>query len=251
MFFRSRWLPLITALVLTYGLYGCTPQPDWIDRSHIRMTPVDFGRKPHPVPDYQAPPTPAPGPTAGLPRIPGIHIVVDPGHGGSDPGAPAAFRGALPEKTIVLMIANRLTQVLRACGAKVTQTRTDDTFVELNERAAISNRLKADLFVSIHADAAENGKAVGTTLYVEPNAYWRTIAIARSIQWAFTRAGIRCRGVNQEEEFRILVKNQRPAILIETGYMTNSLDAQRLNSNWYQKKIAMEIARGITAYFNR
>lgn len=245
---RSRWVRFVTALILLYGAAGCAQQADRIDHNRIKITHVEFGRR-HPAPAHQ--PTPeTPEIAQGLPRIPGVRIVVDPGHGGRDPGAPAAFRGALPEKVIVLMISNHLAQVLRACGAQVVQTRTTDTFVELEQRAAISNRRKADLFVSIHADAAHDGDAVGTTLYVEPHAYWRTVAIARSIQWAFKRAGIRCRGIKRED-YRVLVKNKRPAILIETGYMTNLTDAKRLNSQWYCKKIAWEIARGITEYFSR
>ena len=248
MLLRSTVLPILTVVASALALTGCPSQPTVIDHSRITVTPV-FRRRPPTPPPAPRPLPPTEDLSQGLPRIPGVRIVVDPGHGGKDTGAPAKFRGSLPEKNIVLMISNRLARLLRACGADVIQTRTDDTFIELEARPAISNRARADLFVSIHADAFRNGKAAGATIYIEPHAYWRTVSAARSIERAFKQAGIHCRGV-EREEFRVLVKNRRPAILIETGYMTNATESQRLNSNWYRNKIAHVIARGITNHFS-
>ena len=132
----------------------------------------------------------------------------------------------------------------------VVRTRRDDRFIELEERAAISNRVRADLFVSIHADAAPNGKAFGTTLYIEPKAYARTRRIAASINRSLAAAGFDCRPIRRAE-FRVLVENKRPAVLIECGYMTNPADAAKLNAAWYRNKIAREIARGIAEFFGR
>jgi N-acetylmuramoyl-L-alanine amidase len=91
-------------------------------------------------------------------------IVLDPGHGGHDPGATGA-RG-LQEKDLTLDIARRLAVVLREeLAVKVTLTRTRDVFVPLRERTTLANRQKADLFVSIHVNAARGASASGTETY--------------------------------------------------------------------------------------
>jgi N-acetylmuramoyl-L-alanine amidase len=247
-------LPVV--LLFTCVLAGCTDPYSHIDKADIKITwPTLRPRppKPLPKPPVELPPVDrATGPAAGLSRIPGVRIVIDPGHGGTKPGAPAAFKGGLAEKKIVLLIANRLAKVLRACGAEVIQTRTRDVHVDLDRRAAISNEQRASLFVSIHADAMENRSSFyGTTLYVEPHAYARTVTIAAEIKKSIEQAGIRCNGIRNDQKYRVLVKNSRPAILIETGYMTNPADSRRLNSKWYRNKIAWVIARGITRHFRR
>ena len=181
-----------------------------------------------------------------VPKITGSMMVVDAGHGGDDPGAPG--RGGLPEKQIVLMIANRLADELRACGARVIQTRRDDRYVSLDGRVAISNRYRPNLFVSIHADAAENRSVAGTTIYVERNATSKTLRIAQSINRVLKEAGFECRGIRRQD-FRVLKNNNHPAVLIECGYLTNDQEAAKLNSSWYRNKIARTIARGIAEYF--
>ncbi len=183
-----------------------------------------------------------------LPRITGLTIVVDPGHGGKDTGAPG--RGGMPEKQIVLMIANQLADELRACGARIIQTRRGDSYVSLDARAAISNRYRANLFISIHADAAPNLSATGTTLYIEKNPSSTTLRTANSINRALREAGFECRGVRRED-FQVLKNNTRPAVLVECGYLTNANEAAKLNSSWYRNKIARTIARGIAEYFGQ
>jgi N-acetylmuramoyl-L-alanine amidase len=91
-------------------------------------------------------------------------VVIDPGHGGKDPGAGA---GQLKEKTITLALALALRdELLRRGGIRVALTRDQDTYVILDERAAIARRLGADLFVSIHADSTDgDGSANGATIY--------------------------------------------------------------------------------------
>ena len=183
-----------------------------------------------------------------LPSIAGLTIVVDPGHGGKDPGAPG--RRGLPEKQIVLMIANQLADELRDCGARVIQTRRGDSYVSLDARVAISNRYRADLFISIHADAAPNLSAMGTTLYIKKKPFSTTLKIANSINRALREAGLESRG-ERREDFRVLKNNPRPAVLVECGYLTNANEATKLNSSWYQNKIARTITRGVAEYFGQ
>ena len=98
------------------------------------------------------------------PPKPRFHVVLDPGHGGRDPGA-IGFSGGR-EKTVNLQVSRLIAARLRAAGVQVTMTRTGDSFVDLNDRPAVGNRLRADLFVSVHADAAHNGAARGFTVFV-------------------------------------------------------------------------------------
>lgn len=113
--------------------------------------------------DLYRPPAPRP-PSATPGAAPPVHIVLDPGHGGHDPGAIGP--GGLQEKELVLDVARRLAAFLEeGLGAKVTLTRTRDEFVPLRERTALANRLRADLFVSIHANAARHSAAAGAETY--------------------------------------------------------------------------------------
>lgn len=112
---------------------------------------------------------PPAGGTVGLPRIDGPLdasrplVVIDAGHGGHDPGATT---GATREKVITLQLAEALRHALLASGGvRVALTRDDDRFLMLPERAGIARQLKADLFISIHADSADSPEAAGATLY--------------------------------------------------------------------------------------
>jgi N-acetylmuramoyl-L-alanine amidase len=110
------------------------------------------------------------GGVAGLPRIEGPMdasrplVVIDAGHGGKDPGAGA---GEIKEKALTLSLALALRdQLIKQGGIRVALTRSDDTYVTLEERPAIARRLGADLFISIHADSTEgDGSAIGATVY--------------------------------------------------------------------------------------
>lgn len=174
-------------------------------------------------------------------------IVVDAGHGGKDPGAGEVGYSPVAEKHIVLDIALKVAKKLRSQGATVIMTRNDDTFVELPVRAAIAQQNNADLMVSIHADSFPKSSRQGTTLYIAPNASYKSSKAARSIVNSFNKAGIKSLGINTERNFHVLVKHSRPAVLVECGYLTNSLDAKNLNSTWYRSKIADVIASGIAA----
>ncbi len=90
-------------------------------------------------------------------------VVIDAGHGGKDPGAIGVT--GMKEKTVVLDIARRLQKLLEAAGVKVTMTRKDDTFISLPERTAIASRSRADLFISIHANASPVRSVHGVEVY--------------------------------------------------------------------------------------
>lgn len=178
----------------------------------------------------------------------GITIIVDAGHGGKDPGAGEHTFSNTPEKTINLAIAKELEIRLKSKGAKVIMSRNDDTFIELDERAAMPGRYSANLLVSIHADSCPNQYISGATIYVANNCSYKSRKAAQNIQSSFAGSNIKCRGIDTRD-FRVLAKHSRPAVLVECGYMTNAYESKALNENWYRKKLATAIANGIANTF--
>ncbi len=183
------------------------------------------------------PPQPAP--------LRGQTLVIDAGHGGKDQGA----RGVGPrvEKEVNLQISRRLVQMLRERGANVITTRDDDRFLELEERAGIAERSRADLFVSIHADSAQRDGARGATVYIARNASVSSMLAGETINAALVQAGIESRGVRRAG-FKVLVGHSRPAVLIECGFLTNHYEAHNLARAEYQQRLAAAVAEGITRH---
>lgn len=175
----------------------------------------------------------------------GTRIVIDPGHGGRDPGT-IGVRGT-HEKDINLAVGHKIASALQRMGLAVTMTRSDDHYPELEDRALIANRLNADLFVSIHCDSAPNTGAEGFTLYVAEAASPDALRAARAIASAMATTGANSRGVRRED-YRVLVRTQGPAVLIELGYLSNAQEEAQLRSSAYQNRLAAAIASGIADY---
>lgn len=196
--------------------------------------------EPEPLPP---PPPPMPAPVPQYP-VSGVTVVIDPGHGGKDPGAMGRGNSVYPEKTLTLSIATQVGQYLRNRGVNVIYTRSDDQFIELDERANISNRCNAYLFVAIHIDSSNNRRATGATVYMSRSPGSRSRHAASCIAAAFRSSGIECRGVKQAN-YRVLAANDRPCVLVECGFISNYSEAQRLCNYSYQAQIAAAIANGI------
>lgn len=186
---------------------------------------------------------PSPYPTPGR-KLFGRTIVVDPGHGGRDPGAGEAGFSPIPEKVINLAIAQDVEVMLKAQGANVVMTRRKDVFVELLDRAALATRHKADLLVSIHADSNHDPSISGPSIYVARGASAQSRRVATSIHSAFRNEEIPSRGIRRAD-FKVLAQHNQPSVLVETGYLTNAHEARNLNTNWYRTKIAKCIVSGI------
>ena len=204
--------------------------------------------KPLPEPASPAPaskPLPA---TAGSPSARAYRIVVDPGHGGDDPGT--ISRSGLQEKTLTLPVAEELARLLKEDGFDVRITRQSDVFVDLDERAAIANRFAADLFVSLHADSYASPSARGFTVYTCRRAPAESRAAAQAVAEALRKAGGEGMGVRQAD-YRVLVCADCPGILVELGYLSNNDDAAMLADPAVQARLARSIADGIAAYFKR
>ena len=173
-------------------------------------------------------------------------IYIDAGHGGRDPGAVA---NGIQEKDVVLPISLDLGRALQNMGYSVYYTRTNDVEIDLEPRVALAERINADVFVSIHANslAAGNSDINGIETYHSRNStVGRELAsYVHSQIIAATGAGDRSvRGAG----FYVIAKTSMPAILVETGFMTNPNEAANLDNPNYQKRMAEAIARGIDQF---
>ncbi|MFB1100318.1 N-acetylmuramoyl-L-alanine amidase [Terribacillus sp. JSM ZJ617] len=174
----------------------------------------------------------------------GKTIAIDAGHGGKDSGAVA--NGVL-EKNVVLPIAQKTEAKLKAQGADVIMTRSGDTFIELEDRAAKANAAGADVFVSIHANASSATSASGTEVYYYPRSSSGQ-SLANSVQSGLVnQLGSRNRGI-KSADFNVLRNTSMPAILAEIGFVTNAAEAGKLASSAYQDKAATGLVQGVKEY---
>lgn len=172
-------------------------------------------------------------------------IVIDPGHGGMDPGA-VGISGRTLEKYNVIWIARDLKALLEKAGAKVIMTREGDNYLSLDARARLANQRGAHIFVSIHNDANLNRQIRGTTTYLYDAA---SRPLAASVQRELVRAlGSNDIGVRQAP-FYVIRKTQMPAILVEVGFMTNVNEEKLLVDPSYRLRAARGIYHGIVNYF--
>lgn len=172
-------------------------------------------------------------------------VVIDPGHGGRDPGAIGI--GGLQEKRIVLSIALEVTKLLKRQGINAVMTRSGDYFVSLPGRVKRAENSNANLFVSIHANAVggNNSQVNGIETYYFSSGYRLSLSIHRSILRQVQVANNR--GV-KKARFYVLRKTSMPATLVEVGFVTGRIDHRNLNSANYRQKLAKAIADGIIQY---
>ncbi len=213
-------------------------------------------------------------------------IVIDPGHGGKDPGA---MHNSLKEKDLNLDIARRIGNVLKSAGYTVFFTRTTDKYVGLYERTDIARKHNADLFISIHANAHNKTTVTGfETYFLDFSNDPQTIRLA-----AIENTGVERKGLGEMEKilgdmllkariqeskrlanmvqhnavkkatkdgystknggsrgapFHVLIGSSMPSILIEVGYSSNKEEAKLLSSDAYKNSIAEGIANGLHQY---
>jgi N-acetylmuramoyl-L-alanine amidase len=236
-------------------------------------------------------PTPAPAPTETAPLplpTPGVRtIVIDPGHGGEEDGAKGA-RGTL-EKTLTLAVARRVKSALETrLGARVLLTRDDDRTLPLDERAAFANNNKADVFLSLHANASLRRTATGAEVFYlsldRADEEARRVAESEGVAMPVFGGGTReidvilwemaqtrhltqsaelARAVEaqlralvpmspralQQAPFRVLVGANMPAVLVELGYVTNAEQESALASVPFQNRLAQAITEAVTHFF--
>ena len=215
-------------------------------------------------------------------------IVIDPGHGGKDYGAPGYLRG-VHEKDVVLEISKKLAEIIeKEIGCEVLMTRKTDKYLTLEERTAIANTENADLFISVHANAARNHRAFGIeTYFLNLTTDEEAIAVAARenstskkniseldsiLQDLLNNAKINESSrlatyvqdslcghlagsysrINdkgvKQAPFYVLLGAQMPSILVETSFISNQRECRRLTDPGYQADLCEGIAKGLSEY---
>jgi N-acetylmuramoyl-L-alanine amidase len=177
-----------------------------------------------------------------------VLVTIDPGHGGKDSGAIGL--GGLREVDVILPIAKRVAEILEKQGIAVKMTRNGDYFIGLDERVTMSREAGATLFVSIHANSIDNRPDVnGLEVYHYNIGQSFADTVHRTVVDYVNKNGfyLNDRRV-RSARFLVLRKSTIPAILVETGYLTNEAESARLRRDEYQKVMAEGIAKGIIQY---
>ena len=177
-------------------------------------------------------------------------VVIDPGHGGNDPGAIGI--GGIRETDVVLEVSKIVKKLLSEKGVKVRLTRKNEVDLDLPLRVSFANNTNADIFVSIHANASRGKRRDINGLETFYFKGWRGKSLAKRIQKQIliVSPGSPDRGVKQGRFF--VIKNTKmPAVLVEIGFLTGRLDARRLEKNAHRKRIAYAIAKGILEYLSK
>lgn len=179
-----------------------------------------------------------------------VTILIDPGHGGKDPGHLPMTNDIGQEKEIALIISTKLGFYLanNLSHVNVLYTRTGDTYPSLDERVEIANSNNVDYMLSIHVNGSDNAETHGTETHI--HSYDSKV----SYQWALLiedqfkrRAGRKSRGVKTVDDIghslQVLKYTKMPTVLIECGFLTNAAEASFLNSEYGQDIIASAIFR--------
>lgn len=165
-------------------------------------------------------------------------VVVDAGHGGIDRGARGLYRTV--EKDFALDTAKRVERGLKSRGFHVIMTRRGDYFVPLPQRAAISNKQWNSVFVCIHYNDASRQSPHGTeTYHFNARSYPLAANIQRELAQFTTNRGVK------RARFHVLRNNTKPAALVECGFLSNPVEARKIQSAGYRQKLADAIVRGV------
>ena len=177
-------------------------------------------------------------------------VVIDPGHGGSDPGAIGI--GGIKETDVVLEVSKIVKKLLSDKGVKVVLTRKNEIDLDLPLRVSFANNTDADIFVSIHANASRGKRRDINGLETFYYRGGRGRLLAKKIQKQILRVspGSPDRGVKQGR-FYVIKNTSMPAVLVEIGFLTGRLDARRLEKAAHRKRLAYAIAKGILEYLSK
>ncbi len=174
-----------------------------------------------------------------------MKIFIDPGHGGSDPGA-VGMNGTR-ESDVALRIGTELRDLLKSCGFAVRMSRETDIDVSLTGRTELANKYGADIFVSIHCNGFTNPAACGSEVYSFPgNA--EAQKLSEILLWHICNGlGTNSRGV-KKENFAVLRMSKMPAVLVETAFITNPDEEKMMSEGDFFKKAACAMAKGICEF---
>lgn len=181
-------------------------------------------------------------------------IVIDAGHGGKDPGAVSPNKKR--EKDFNLTVSKKFDEKLRALGYNTIMTRDTDVFIDLYERPRIANENYADVFVSIHANAFTNNRAIeGIEVLYAPSYdpetkkenphHFSKIMLEELLK----ATGAKSRGTIKRPKLVVLRESKMPAVLVEGGFLTNAREEKLLYTDDYQNKIVDAMVKGVERYF--
>lgn len=170
-------------------------------------------------------------------------VFIDPGHGGTDPGACSRD---IREKDIALDVSVMLGELLTKEGIQVAYSRTIDSFIPLTHRARMSNHIKADVFISVHCNAHSNPHARGLETFHHRTSSKGKI-LASKVQKSILAKGLysKDRGIKQAN-FYVLRKTNAVAILLELGFLTNQTDLSIITRN--KREFSKAVAEAIIEY---
>jgi len=184
----------------------------------------------------------------GLPVVPRgrFKVVIDPGHGGPDPGAVGI--GGLRETDVVLDVCLQIARLLQARGVQVLMTRTSEVDVDLPPRVALANSSGADLFVSVHANALSMARpdvnGIETFFFEGAGPPSRRLAMALQEQMVAISPGTPDRGVRTGRYF-VIRRTVMPSALVEMGFLTGEIDSRRLSDANFRRRMALALSAGI------
>lgn len=195
--------------------------------------------------------SPLPLNPSGLPSVPRgrYRVVIDPGHGGPDPGAVGI--GGLRETDVVLDVSLQVAQLLQARGVSVSLTRTSEVDVDLPPRVALANNIGAHVFVSLHANALSMGRPDVNgveTFYFQGGNSQRLASLIQN-QLMAVSPGTPDRGA-RPGRFYVIRRTTMPSALAEMGFVTGEIDAPRLADPNFRRRLAQAVATAILEYLN-
>lgn len=184
-----------------------------------------------------------------------ITIVIDPGHGGKDPGHLSHNKKHLQEKDINLKIAKKLGYYLQhnVQNVKVIYTRINDTYPSLDKRVEFANQKGVDLFISIHCNGSPSVLTRGTETHIYDRSSKQSLRWAKAIEKEFkNRAGRHSRGIKTNRDrgnsLQVLKYTKMTSVLVECGFMTNTNEANYLNTERGQDLLASALFRATRTY---
>jgi N-acetylmuramoyl-L-alanine amidase len=201
-----------------------------------------------PMAQISFPTSGAPLSADGLPVVPRgrFKVVIDPGHGGPDPGAIGI--GGLRETDVVLDICLQMARLLQARGVQVLMTRSSEVDVDLPPRVSLANSSGADLFVSVHANALSMARpdvnGIETFYFEGAGASARRLAAALQQQMVAISPGSPDRGV-RTGRFFVIRRTVMPSALVEMGFLTGAIDSRRLADASFRRRMALALSAGV------
>lgn len=187
-----------------------------------------------------------------------VVLVIDPGHGGKDPGHLAIKKEMKDEKHLNLIIAQKLGKYIEENleNVEVHYTRRTDVYTCLDARVDLANNLKADCLLSIHCNGSDNEQTLGTESHVHNRKTKKSMNLAELIEDQFkNRAARKSRGVktgnDRGHSVQVLKYSSMPSVLVECGFITNLQEAYFLNSVYGQEIIASAIFRAFRSYLEK